>query len=148
MTHSVIHYWCLPQPGWWIIKLLIRPGNSASSLAGDTHLHKSHTAVFHTLAPKHKHSPTHSHMWTVYRLLAHRRKACAKGVTTGCSLEPLKAATQTQCSKFYRLDCSFVSLLRDEGEFCMHNETSMTWQNACHPSPCMPPCSTCLSAWV
>lgn len=47
MTRSVIHYWCLPQLGWWIIKPLIRPGNSAAFSTVDTHLHNSHTAVFH-----------------------------------------------------------------------------------------------------
>lgn len=67
MTHSVIHYWCLPQPGWWIIKPLIRPGNSASSSADDTHLHKSHAAIFHTLAHKNKHTPTCSHTSKVHR---------------------------------------------------------------------------------
>lgn len=67
MTHSVIHYWCLPEPGWWIIKPLIRPGNSASSSAADTHLHKSHAAIFHTLAHKHKHTPTRSHTHKVHR---------------------------------------------------------------------------------
>lgn len=61
MTHSVIHYWCLPQPGWWIIKPLIRPGNSASSSADDTHLHKSHAAIFHT----HSHINTNIHPRTV-----------------------------------------------------------------------------------
>ena len=67
MTHSVIHYWCLPEPGWWIIKPLIRPGNSASISADDTHLHKSHAAIFHTLAHKHKHTPTRSHTHRVHR---------------------------------------------------------------------------------
>lgn len=66
MTHSVIHYWCLPQPGWWIIKPLIRPGNSAFSSADDTHLHKSHAAIFHTLAHKHKHTPTNSQIHKVH----------------------------------------------------------------------------------
>lgn len=67
MTQSVIHYWCLPQPGWWIIKPLIRPGNSASSSADDTHLHKSHAAIFHTLAQKHKHTPTCRRTHKVHR---------------------------------------------------------------------------------